>query len=256
MSDATFTGERLHSGDELFAVDLARHEAAYRIASELAEPGARVLELGSGSGYGAAALAAAGLDVVAIDRVAPDRAHRPRGAFVRGDLERLPLRGGRFPLVVSFQVIEHLADPTPYVDALADLVRPDGCVLVTTPNRAMSDGVNPYHVHEYLPEELAACLGRRFGSVRMLGIGASEPVAAYMRERSRRIRRIVRLDPLRIRDRLPRRWVEWLFAAFAVLVRRGAQADAGVPAADWRDFPVGPPDAKCLDLLAECRDPR
>ena len=34
MSDVAFTGERLHRGSELFAVDLARHQAAYELARE------------------------------------------------------------------------------------------------------------------------------------------------------------------------------------------------------------------------------
>jgi len=254
LSDLPFTGERLHAGDELFSVDLARHQAAYEQARARAA-GARVLELGSGSGYGACSLAQ-DLDVTAIDRVAPDPGNRhARCRFVRGDLDRLPLAGRRFDLVVSFQVIEHLVDPTGYVDALADLLAVDGTALVTTPNRLMSDGVNPYHVHEYVADELAACLGRRFGAVEVLGIGTTAEVHHYMAERSRRIRRIVALDPLRLRERLPRAWIEWLFATFAVLVRRQSR-DAAVPEVSFRDFPVGPADEGCLDLLAVCRQPR
>ena len=46
MSDeeVTFTGERLHAGDALFRVDLARHEAAYRIAD-------RAVQIFGGRGY-------------------------------------------------------------------------------------------------------------------------------------------------------------------------------------------------------------
>jgi SAM-dependent methyltransferase len=257
MNDVTFTGERLHAGNELFSVDLARHEAAYQIARSHSGPGGRVLELGSGTGYGAAALDAAELNVVAIDRAAPVSDSRSGAcAFVRGDLDHLPLQGGLFPLVVSFQVIEHLDDPTRYVDAIADLVHPDGTALVTTPNRLMSDGVNPYHVHEYLADELAECLSRRFEQVEVRGIGASDAVASYMAERSRRIRRIMKLDPLGLRDRLPRAWIEWLFATFAVWVRSRTQDDSGTPDVSWRDFPLGPADDACLDLLAVCRRPR
>ena len=126
--------------------------------------------------------------------------------------------------------------------------------LVTTPNRLMSDGVNPYHVHEYVAEELASCLGRRFGDVEVQGIGATAPVRTYMEQRSARIRRIMKLDPLGLRDRLPRRLVEWLFASFALLVR--SQTLSGTPDVSWRDFPVGPADGDCLDLLAVCRRPR
>jgi 2-polyprenyl-3-methyl-5-hydroxy-6-metoxy-1,4-benzoquinol methylase len=255
-ADVTFTGERLHAGDTLFAVDLARHRAAYEIARGRL-PDGRVLDLGCGSGYGAASLAAAERPVVGLDRVRPDRASRRDGAlFVCGTLEHLPLRAGSFQLVTSFQVIEHLEDPTDYIDAIARLLAPGGEALLTTPNVLSSDGVNPYHVHEYRAEELADRLGTRFAEVEVLGIGASEPVRHYLEARSRRIRRIVRLDPLRLRDRLPRPLVEWLFARFAVLVRRRTGADEGTPDVSWRDFPVGPADARCLDLLAICRRPR
>ncbi len=257
MSDLTFTGERLHAGNKLFSVDLARHDAAYQIALAHAGSDAKVIELGSGAGYGAATLADHALDIVAIDRVAPDSASRQsRCRFVRGDLNSIPLVRRSFDLVVSFQVIEHLDDPTHYVDAIADLVLPDGTALVTTPNLLMSDGVNPYHVHEYRAEELADCLRRRFEQVEVQGISASEEVKTYMRERSARIARIMKLDPLGLHKRLPRSWIEWLFATFAIFVRRQTQRDSGAPQVTWRDFPAGPADDDCLDLLAICRRPR
>ncbi len=255
MDDVTFTGERLHAGNQLFVVDLARHEAAYELAKAQL-PRGRVLDLGCGSGYGSASLARSHPAVVGLDRIRPDAASRSsRARFVRARLEGIPFARRSFALIVSFQVIEHLADPTLYVDAIADLLTQDGVALITTPNLAMSDGVNPFHVHEYEAQELAACLRRRFRSVEVQGIGASEPIHRYLAQRSQRIRRIMRLDPLRLRERLPRGLVEWLFARFALLVRSQTQASDGTPAASWRDFPVGPADARCLDLLAVCRDP-
>jgi SAM-dependent methyltransferase len=256
-SDAPdFTGERLHAGDPLFALDLARHEAAYEVARGMLATG-RVLDLGCGSGYGAAGLAGRGAAVVALDRVAPDRASRHSAArFVRADLGAVPLAPGRFELIVSFQVIEHLADPGPYLDAIADLLAPGGTAVLTTPNVLTSDGVNPYHVHEYRAEELRDLLHMRFSEVRVEGIGASDPVRRALEARSRRIRTILRLDPLRLRERLPRAWVERLFALFAVLVRRLGRAAEGAPEVTPRDFPLGPADERCLDLLAFCRHPR
>ena len=257
MSDLTFTGERLHAGNELFSVDLARHDAAYRIALTYADTGAKVIELGSGAGYGAASLADGAFDIVAIDRVAPDSTSRKSSCqFVRGDLNRLPLARRGFDLVVSFQVIEHLEDPTNYIDAISDLVQSDGTALITTPNLLMSDGVNPYHVHEYRAEELADCLRRRFEQVEVQGISASEAVMTTLRERSARIARIMKLDPLGLHKRLPQSWIEWLFAAFAVLVRSQTQRTSDAPEVTWRDFPVGSADDECLDLLAICRRPR
>ena len=250
--DAAFTGERLHAGDALFAVDVARHQAAYELARSHLGPG-RVLDFGCGSGYGASSLAREHARVVGIDRVPPDAAQRPGPHFVRADLRHAPLARGAFELVLSFQVIEHLEDPDPYLANIAGVLAPGGLALITTPNILTSDGVNPYHVHEYRADELAGLLRAHFGEVEMRGIGATEPIHAYLAARSRRIQRIMRLDPLGLRDRLPRGLVEWLFARFAVLVRSRTSGSEGAPDASWRDFPVGPPDDTCLDLLALCR---
>jgi len=258
MNDVSFTGERLHAGDERFALDIARHQAAYEVARRHLGDG-RSVDVGCGSGYGVAMLAASSGRVLGIDRVPPDPRNRGAGSdFVVCDLRALPLQAARFELVVSFQVIEHFEDPGFYVDALAELCVPEGLVILTTPNLLTSDRVNPYHVHEYTAEELAAVLGRRFGRVEVQGIGASPRARAVFEERSRRIRRVMRLDPLGLRERLPRALVEWLFAKFALLVRSpgGDTIAEDEPAATWHDFPVGAATDDCLDLLALCRSPR
>ena len=256
MSQTSFTGERLHAGDNLFQVDLARHRAAYRFALERAAD-AHVLDMGCGSGYGAVELAKMAPSVVGLDRVSPDSSARKGGVrYVRGDLNGVPLADASFDLVVSFQVIEHLEDPNRYLTAIARVMRPNGTALITTPNLLTSDRENPYHVHEYEPEELGECLRGHFEEVELLGVSASPKVSPYFEARLRRIRRITRLDPLGLRRRLPAWLVERLFAAFALLVRRGIRQSDAMPEASWKDFPIGPADAACIDLLAVCRRPR
>ncbi len=248
-----FTGERLHAGDPLFAVDLARHRAAYEAARARLAP-EPALDVGSGSGYGTAALAGPAQPMIGLDRARPDPENR-RGAgrFARGDVSRLPFRDAAFGTVVSFQVIEHLEDPSRYLDEMARTLRPGGVALLTTPNRLRSDGLNPYHVHEYVADELASLLRAHFDEVEMLGVGTSERVSAHLEARSRRARRIVALDPLRLRERLPRSFVEWLFGRLARVVRRTAGRGEEIPDVGAADFPIGPASEDCLDLLAVCR---
>ena len=253
--DLTFTGERLHAGNPLFGVDLARHRAAYAYAIAKA-PGGRVLDLGCGSGYGAAELAEALPRVVGLDRVPPDAGARGGVAYVRADLEAVPLRPVCFDMISSFQVIEHLVDPTLYLNAMTRLLSPDGFALITTPNLLTSDKENPFHVHEYAPDELQSCLEGHFREVEMLGVGTSPRAAKYFEERLKRIALIVKVDPLRLRHRLPRSLVDWMFAKLALVVRRGIQKSGALPEEiGIDDFPIGPVEPDCIDLLAVCRAP-
>ena len=259
MSRLLFTGERLHEGSALFGVDLMRHRAAYAFAIETArrEGSRAVLDLGCGTGYGTAELAGALPDVYAIDRISPNAdARHPRARFVRADLNGMPLRDGCFDLIVSFQVIEHLEDPSHYLDTIARTLRPGGVALITTPNLLESDRENPFHVHEYAPEELARCLDGYFEDVEMLGVTATAEPMAYYEARLRRIRTIVRVDPLGLRRRLPRGLIDWLFGRLAVLVRRGIADTDSLMQVGLDDFPIVPVVDNCLDLLAVCRRPR
>jgi SAM-dependent methyltransferase len=259
VSGLLFTGERLHADDPLFAIDLVRHRAAYAFAISLAgsETHGCILDLGCGTGYGTRELADALPRVFAVDRIAPDAgARHPRCSFIRADAAHIPLQNAAFDMVVSFQVVEHLDDPGPYLQALARLLRPGGVALLSTPNRLESDGENPFHVREYEADDFAALLGHYFGAVEMLGVSATPGPKAYYDARLRRIRAIVRLDPLRLRHRLPRRLVDRLFAILAVVVRKAIQRGEGLPPADLEDFPIRAAEPHCLDLLAVCRLPR
>ena len=256
MTDILFTGERLSPGSELFGVDLARHRAAYAYAIRNAGAG-QLLDLGCGTGYGTAELAdALGSDVLVIglDRIAPSASSRRANAsFLRADLRDTPLAPDSFDTIVSFQVIEHLEDPSAYLAAIARLLRSDGTAHLTTPNVLTSDAANPWHVHEYEANELRAKLLEHFEEVEMLGVGIGPRVADYFEARLRRIRRILRLDPLGLRRRLPRGFVDWLFTSLALVVRRGLQRDEALPDATVADFPIGPADPGDIDLFAVCR---
>lgn len=254
MSQLTFTGERLHAGSPLFGVDLARHRAPYLYALDYAGPG-RVLDLGCGSGYGTAELADSLPRVVGLDRIPPDEAnYRDNIDWVRADLAGNPLASASFHLIVSFQVIEHLEDPHVYLDSICRLLAPGGTAILTTPNILTSDRINPFHMHEYEADELHECLAPYFDEVVMHGVGFSENVKPYFDARLERIARIMRIDPLGIRNLLPRSWITWLFANGALWVRRRIQnSEEGMPNATVRDFPIAPADLADIDLLAICR---
>jgi 2-polyprenyl-6-hydroxyphenyl methylase/3-demethylubiquinone-9 3-methyltransferase len=106
--------------------------------------GRRVLDAGCGGGLVARELAAAGAEVVGVDRSLGSlgvarRALGPRsiGSFwpAQGRLERLPFAAGSFDAVVAADVLEHLPDLPAAVAELVRVLAPGGSFVFDTVNR-------------------------------------------------------------------------------------------------------------------------
>ncbi len=175
-----------------------RHLAAYYFARTVAD-GLCVLDLGCGSGYGAAIIAETARKVIALDSsltalltVDPRRATT---TFVVGDGVRLPLRDDSFGLVVSFQVIEHIQDEAQYLNEVRRILVPGGRFIISTPNKALrllpfQPPFNPYHVREYDLRSLKRALVRWFAEVDIQGLRGTPEIMALEQER-------LKQDPVR-----------------------------------------------------------
>lgn len=147
------------------------HRARYWWASH-GVTGKNVLDAGCGVGYGIGILAsggAAGVTGVDIDPSAVSEAEDRFGAsaeeIVVGDLLDLPLDDDSFDVAVCFETIEHIEDGGQALAELRRVLRPDGLLLISSPNPDVYPAGNEHHVHEYRPAELAAAVGEHFGRV-------------------------------------------------------------------------------------------
>lgn len=101
-------------------------------------PPQRAFDLGCGSGATAGMLSGLGFDVTGVDPsesgIALAKAAYPSCRFeVASAYDDLAALFGRFPLVVSFEVVEHVYDPRRYARTLNDLVEPGGTAIISTP---------------------------------------------------------------------------------------------------------------------------
>lgn len=259
MASDNFTGERPGWGRD-FDYDEARHLAAYAYAASLAS-GKRVLDAGCGEGFGTQTLAETAAEVVGVDYSSDAiafcrrRWEKPNLRFESTDLTRVSGDGEKFDLVLNFQVLEHIDDELPFLKGLRARVASGGTLMLTTPNRLRTFSENPYHVREYTVAELEALLRKVFDDVRIMGMHGNDKVEAFDRGREAAVKRILRLDPLGIRNLLPEAFVRFAFAKLAVLVRRSARggmaADADIVP---EDFFVSKDNVdRALDLVALCR---
>jgi SAM-dependent methyltransferase len=156
----------------------AEHHARYIWATELA-PGREVLDAGCGVGWGTALIAeagasrAVGLDIDELALTGARARAGGRAEFVRGDLLATPFDDASFDLVVSFEAIEHVDDPFTALDEFRRVLRPHGILAVSSPNRGVYPGGNPFHLRELASDELERGLQSRFTHVAMFRQGTN-----------------------------------------------------------------------------------
>ena len=96
--------------------------------------GARLLDLGGGTGHVTQLLAGPSGDAVVLEpnprRVARGRAARPRIEFVEGVAERIPFPDGRFDAVVSVRAFHHFADHRRALAEAHRVLRPGGRLVL------------------------------------------------------------------------------------------------------------------------------
>ena len=99
--------------------------------------------------------------------------NRKNLSYVEADATDIPSPDDRYDLVVSFETIEHLTAQEEMVAEFRRVLRPDGLLLISSPDKKTysdaTDGHNEFHVKELYRDEFLCLLDGQFPAVRLLG---------------------------------------------------------------------------------------
>ena len=161
------------------------------------------LDVGTGKGLTAMALARRGLEVVSVDPDADEQALAcvladeaglaARIRFVHGDASDLPFPGGQFGCAALVEVLHHLQDPVPVLGETARVLRPCGIVILADFSAEGLELVARVHrgegrehsVSGVTPESAAAFLSMRGFAVEARLSGHKHDVIVLAKEHQR-----------------------------------------------------------------------
>ncbi len=172
-----FSGERYLPSE----AGQIRHEHMHRYAwCRRVVEGKIVLDIACGEGYGSAMLAVGAAKVIGVDiaeemvaHAASTYADQRNLEFKQGDAAAIPLPDASVDVVVSFETIEHHDRHREMLSEVRRVLRADGLMIMSSPNREIYAELagyhNEFHVKELDFDEFDQLLREQFAQVRYFG---------------------------------------------------------------------------------------
>lgn len=214
----------------------------------------RVLEIGTGSGYGVEIISGVADEFVTVDKFDTnlDFSKYPNVKFVQQNVP--PLDGfedDSFDCAITFQVVEHIKDDHSFVKEIHRVLKPGGKLIITTPNIKMSITRNPWHIREYTVEQFGNLLGKYFSGVEAKGVYGNEKSDVYYENNKKSVQKVLRWDILRMNRWLPRQLLQVPYDIMNKRNRKKLMNQDSDLANSFThdDFHVKEADDKCFDLF-------
>lgn len=171
-----FTGERFIPTEQ--GKIRLEHYHRYAIVLDIVKE-KDVLDVACGEGYGSSFMANVARSVTGVD-ISDEAIQHASTAYMsqnltfrQGSATALGFADASFDVVVSFETIEHLAEQAQMLAEIGRVLRPDGLLVISSPNRPIyseeSGEHNEYHVKELDFNEFDELLKAQFQSIQYFG---------------------------------------------------------------------------------------
>jgi len=177
ISDITFTDERFHPNQE--GAIAYEHFHRYALACDFII-NKNVLDVACGEGYGSSLMAKTANSVIGVDISEEVISHARIKYASQSNLEfrcgsclHIPCDSNLFDVVVCFETVEHLAEHEGMLDEIISVLKQDGMLIISSPNKKThSDDPaykNKYHLKELHLDEFIEILNSRFKYITLMG---------------------------------------------------------------------------------------
>lgn len=215
----------------------------------------KVLEVGTGTGYGLDLLAQEVDEMITLDKDIDAMVNVSKHNnifFIK--MKVPPFKGipdNSMDFVISFHVIEHILNDSKFIEEAYRVLKPGGKVILSTPNKVQSITRNPWHVREYSPDELIDKVRERFNSLEAKGIFQRNKASDYFESNRTAVSKIMKYDFLNLQYRLPRFLLKVPYDVFNRLNRKKMLSSDStlVKAISQDDFYLNPVNDDCIDLF-------
>lgn len=182
------TGERVIPGS-VTLLALQEHCARYDFAKSYCKK-KLVLNAASGSGYGSIILLQAAKEVFNIDISELSTAYGNKfygkfnNHFLTMDAHTTDFPSKIFDVIVSFETIEHLPNPKKFVEECSRLLKKNGLLIVSTPNKVITSPNtakprNAHHFQEWEVDTFTQFMKEKFSLEKLYGQYRTVPLSNY-----------------------------------------------------------------------------
>lgn len=171
-----FTGERFIPTEQ--GRIRLEHYHRYAVVQDIIA-GKDVLDVACGEGYGSSYMADVARSIVGVDisqeavQYASATYQKSNLVFRQGSATDLDFADATFDVVVSFETIEHLSEQAQMLAEIRRVLRPDGSLVISSPNRPVyseeSGEHNEFHVKELDFNEFDELLKTQFPTIQYFG---------------------------------------------------------------------------------------
>lgn len=135
--------------------------------------GKKVCDIACGEGYGSALLASYADDVVGVDidsnvisNANEKYKNRSNLSYIQSNALKTSFKDNSFDVIVSFETLEHLNEHNQLLDEFKRILKDDGLLIVSTPDKDVYSEIdkehNQYHVKELTHTEFNDLISSKF----------------------------------------------------------------------------------------------